>query len=330
MRNFVRQGLVCAAALLLAAGPSSSVLAAGKKAGWTDFSGTHIGKNVSYETKYEDTLVQIARDFNLGFVELRAANPFVDPWMPGAGVDMTLPAMFLLPPGPRRGLVINLPEMRMYAYLKAGQAPESYPLGIGREGLLTPSGATTIVRKAEGPIWRPTPRMRSEDPKLPAEVHPGPDNPMGTHAMYLGWPQYAIHGTNKPYGIGRRSSSGCLRMYPEDIVKLYGKAPVGMTVTVVNEPVKAAWVGNKFYVEAHPTMEQADRMEQDGGLPAYELSPAEMTAIMNAAGPDADHLNWVTLRQVIRERNGMPVVVATRPAAEASVADEDVGEERRI
>ncbi|MBU0800565.1 MAG: L,D-transpeptidase family protein [Alphaproteobacteria bacterium] len=342
MMKIVRQGFVpvLAAAMLLSAGvslaadpvksekPAVQKAAALKKAGWKDFSGAHIGENRAYEATYEDTLITIARGFNLGFVELRAANPFVDPWMPGEGAKMTLPAMHLLPPGPRRGIVINLPEMRMYAYLDSGRPPESYPLGIGREGLLTPSGTTTVVRKADGPTWRPTPRMRAEDPTLPAVVPPGPDNPMGTHAMYLGWPQYAIHGTNKPYGIGRRSSSGCLRMYPEDIVKLYGRVPVGMNVTVVNEPVKAAWVDNKFYIEAHPTMEHADRMERDGGLLEYELSPAEMTAIMNAAGDDAHHIDWGTLRQVIRERNGMPIVVATRPRGDT--AQDPDGKAERI
>lgn len=303
---------IAAAAVMLTA----PAWAASGKGGWRDFAGTHIGDNMSYTTKYEDTLITIARNFNLGFVELRAANPYVDPWMPGEGVEMTLPAMFLLPPGPRKGVVINLPEMRMYAYMKSGKPPESYPLGIGREGLQTPSGTTTVVRKAEGPIWRPTPRMRSEDKTLPAEVHPGPDNPMGTHALYLGWPQYAIHGTNKPYGIGRRSSSGCLRMYPEDIIKAYNMMPVGTSVTVINEPVKAAWVGNRFYVEAHPTIEQADRMEQQGGLPGYQLSEDEMKVIADAAGADAHLIDWTILRQVIRERNGMPIAVATRPKTE--------------
>lgn len=321
MKTGVRQTIfsMAAAAAVLMTVPA---LAASGKGGWRDFAGTHIGDNMSYTTKYEDTLITIARNFNLGFVELRAANPYVDPWMPGEGVNMTLPAMFLLPPGPRRGVVINLPEMRMYAYMKSGQPPQSYPLGIGREGLQTPSGTTTVVRKAEGPIWRPTPRMRAEDKTLPAEVHPGPDNPMGTHAMYLGWPQYAIHGTNKPYGIGRRSSSGCLRMYPEDIVKVFGMVPVGTNVTVINEPVKAAWVGNKFYVEAHPTIEQADRMEQQGGLPGYQLSESEMKVIADVAGADAHLIDWTILRQVIRERNGMPIAVATRPKSDDSAKAE--------
>jgi L,D-transpeptidase ErfK/SrfK len=321
MKTGVRQTIfsMAAAAAVLMAVPA---LAASGKAGWRDFAGTHIGDNMSYTTKYEDTLISVARNFNLGFVELRAANPYVDPWMPGEGVELTLPAMFLLPPGPRKGIVINLPEMRLYSYMKSGKPPESYPLGIGREGLLTPTGTTTVLSKKENPVWRPTPRMRSEDPSLPVEVGPGPDNPLGTHALYLGWDQYRIHGTNKPYGIGRRSSSGCLRMYPEDIIKAYKDVPVGTTVTVINEPVKAAWVGNKLYVEAHPTMEQADRMEQQGGLPGYQLSADEMKVVMNAAGADAGRIDWTVLRQVIRERNGMPIVVATRPKAENTAEKE--------
>lgn len=318
-------GLCGAVATAQASGTTASApaekTAALKRAGWHDFDGTHIGENRMYSAAYEDTMITIARQFNLGFVELRAANPFIDPWIPGKGTQVTLPDMHLLPPGPRRGLVINLPEMRMYAYLESGKPPQSFPLGIGREGLRTPLGTTTVIRKADGPTWRPTPRMRSEDPTLPAEVPPGPDNPLGTHAMYLGWPTYLIHGTNKPYGIGRRSSSGCMRMYPEDIITLYKQVPVGMTVTVIDEPVKAAWVGDKFYVEAHPTMEHADRMERDGGLPEYELSDHEIKAIIAAAGADSDHIDWAVLRQVIRERNGMPIVVATRTAAKKAEAE---------
>jgi L,D-transpeptidase ErfK/SrfK len=310
-------GFKSLALVLLCGGICSGVINApfahaSGKGGWTNFDGSHIGENRVYTANYEDTLVKLARDFNLGFVEMRSANPFIDPWMPGAGTKITLPAMHILPPGPRRGIVINLPEMRLYGYFKSGQEPVSHPLGIGREGLDTPSGTTTVTRKAEGPTWRPTPRMRSEDPTLPAVVPPGPDNPMGTHAIYLGWPSYAIHGTDKPYGIGRRSSSGCLRMYPEDIITTFANAPVGMAVTVINEPVKAAWVGNKFYVEAHPTIEDADRMEREGGLPRYDLTNKELEVIMQAAGAQASLIDWAITRQALRERNGMPVVVATR------------------
>jgi L,D-transpeptidase ErfK/SrfK len=278
------------------------------------FSAPYIGETKLYKTKYEDTLVKLARDNDLGFVELRSANPDVDPWLPGANVEMVLPARHLIPDAPRHGIVINLPEMRLYRYPDDGSAPDSYPIGIGREGLQTPVGHTQIVSKIDGPTWRPTKRMLEQDPTLDEVVPPGPDNPLGTHALYLGWPEYRIHGTNKPYGIGRRSSSGCIRLYPEDIVKLFPVVPVGTGVTVVNQPVKAAWIDDVFYIEVHPTMEQADRMEVEGGMPTFEMTQDDMKSIMKAVGSDAAPLlDWSRIRQVVRERRGYPIAVLRRP-----------------
>jgi len=275
-----------------------------------------IGELKEYEAVYEDTLVKLARANDIGFVELRAANPGVDPWLPGAGVKLVLPTMHILPDVQRAGIVINLPEMRLYYFDGTENQPASHPLGIGREGLATPVGKTFVRDKIDGPTWRPTKRMREEDPTLPESVPPGPDNPLGTHALYLGWPEYRIHGTNKPYGIGRRSSSGCIRMYPEDIVSLFPKVPVGTPVTVVDQPVKAAWIGDEFYVEVHPTMAQADAMEVDGEVPAYEISEDSMSIIFHAAGTDAEFLDWEAIRAVVRERRGYPAVAGRRPAAQ--------------
>lgn len=269
----------------------------------------YVGEIQTYVAKYEDTMVQIAREYNVGFVELRAANPFLDPWIPGEGKKIMIPTMHLLPRAPREGIVMNLAEMRMYAYMKPGQPPKTFPIGIGREGLLTPSGTTSVVRKKDGPTWRPTARMRKENPELPAVVEQGPDNPMGTHALYLGWPEYAIHGTDKPYSIGRRSSSGCIRMYPENITQVFEMVPIGTPVTVVNQAVKLGWIGNKLYLEAHPTMEQADKMEIDGGLPGYVFPEEDMGIIVASAGEYARDLNWPLIRQIIRERRGYPVEI---------------------
>ncbi|QQG36671.1 MAG: L,D-transpeptidase family protein [Micavibrio aeruginosavorus] len=277
------------------------------------YEGTHVGSMQTHVAKYEDTLIDIARRYDIGFVELRAANPDVDPWLPGDKTKLTIPAMHILPEGPRQGIVINLPEMRLYAYLKPGQPPLSAPLGIGRDGLETPTGTTSIVNKREKPIWRPTARMRKEDPTLPEVVPAGPENPLGDYIMYLGWPEYGIHGTNKPYGVGRRVSSGCIRMYPEDVSRLYPMAPVGTPVTVVDQPVKVAWIGDELYVEAHASLAQASKIENEGGLPHYEMSDEDMAAIVRTAGDYAHMVDWATVRRLIRERPGYPVVVARRP-----------------
>ncbi|MCD8520508.1 MAG: L,D-transpeptidase family protein [Alphaproteobacteria bacterium] len=198
------------------------------------------------------------------------------PWLPGGGTELTIPTWDLIPDGPRDGVLINLPEMRVYVFLKDKNKPQTFPIAIGREGLETPYGTTSIVRKAADPIWRPTPRMRSEDPNLPAQVGPGPENPMGTHALYLGWAGYAMHGTNKPYAIGRRASSGCIRMYPEDIVTMFDMLPVGTKVTTVNQPIKLAWIDNVLYLQAHPDIDQAIQMEETGQVYLSKLDEKEL------------------------------------------------------
>jgi L,D-transpeptidase ErfK/SrfK len=257
-------------------------------------------------------MVSLARKENLGFVEIRSANPYLDPWIPGEGEDILLPNMHLLPDAPREGIVINLPEMRLYFFRSENAKPISFPIGIGREGLLTPTGSTHVIRKAVGPTWRPTKRMRQEDPSLPQAIPPGPKNPLGSHILYLGWPEYGIHGTNQPFGIGRRVSSGCIRMYPESILELYELVKEGTKVTVVDQPIKASWIENQLFVEAHLTMEQADKMEQDGGLPQYAVSNDEMSIIIKTAGDNIDQIDWRKLRKVLRARSGYPVIVAVR------------------
>ncbi len=276
---------------------------------------TYVGQMKEMRTHYDDTLIHIARANNLGFIDMRSANPKLDPWIPGEGARVILPSMKLLPTeAPQKGVVINLPEMRLYYYPKENAAPLTYSIGIGREGLSTPIGTTTVARKKVGPIWTPTDRMRKEDPTLPPVVYPGPDNPMGSHAMYLGWPQYAIHGTNKPYGIGRRLSSGCIRMYPEGIVELFSRVPAGTQVTVIDQPVKVAWIGNNLYLEAHPTQKDALAIERDGGMPSYDMSDKDMQDIMQTAGAGMDDsLNWSTIRQAIKERRGYPVLIGRKP-----------------
>lgn len=267
----------------------------------------YIGEMEIHRAKYEDTLVHLARDNNLGFVELRAANPKLDPWIPGEGVKIILPKQHILPDAPHKGIVINLPEMRLYYY--GEKTPVSYSIGIGREGLRTPLGLTAVQRKVVGPRWTPTDRMRKEDPTLPPFIGPGPKNPMGTHAMYLGFPQIAIHGTDKPYGIGRRVSSGCIRMYPESIVDLYPRVPVGTPVMVVDQPIKVGWIDDKMYVEVSPTQDQSLAIEENGVLKSYEITKDDMKRITSKAGQYAQQIDWESVRKAVRDHAGYPVPV---------------------
>ena len=269
--------------------------------------GDMLGAMGSYETRHEDTLIALARDFDVGYTEIVAANPEVDPWLPGAGTRIAIPRAHLLPSAPREGIVINLAEQRLYFYPEDGP-PRSFPIGIGRGGLETPLGETRIVRRAENPVWYPTAAARAEDPTLPGVVKAGPDNPLGTHALYFDWPQYLIHGTNEPYGIGRRVSRGCIRLYPEDIVTLYELVPDETPVRVVDEPVKIGWSGGELHLEVHPTRAQADQIESDGRfdpVPAVGIG----ALVLTMAGDKADRVDWLAVERALMERSGVPVPI---------------------
>jgi L,D-transpeptidase ErfK/SrfK len=281
-----------------------------------------IGKMKSYTVGEEDTFLDIARHYGLGYVELRAANPTVDPWSPTPGTELIIPTFNLLPRARQEGIVVNLGKMRMYYFKDPGEAPLTYAIGIGREGLATPTGDTTIIRKTAGPAWYPTERMRKEKPYLPTAVPPGPSNPLGTHAMYLGWPTFLIHGSNKPWGIGRRVSSGCMRMYPEDIVSLFDIAPVGVKVTVVDQPILVGWVNDDLYLEANPSQTQSSEIEYDEAMTVRGLTEGLRKVITDAAGVSAKDIDWMVVEKTVRERSGYPIMIATKKAPVENKAPE--------
>ncbi|MGB0629459.1 MAG: L,D-transpeptidase family protein [Alphaproteobacteria bacterium] len=270
-----------------------------------------IGKERIYKTRYEDSLVDLARKFGLGYTEIVAANPGVDPWVPGADKEIVLPTAHLLPDGPREGILINLADQRMYLFRPDGLSVESVPLGIGNEGWDTPKGSTKVVRKKKNPTWYVPKSVRQDQPELPAIVRPGPDNPLGSRAVYLGWPAYLFHGTNKPYGVGRRVSHGCVRLYPEDIERLYDSIKVGTRVTVIDQALKIARIQDELWMEVHPNQKQSDEVEQTG-----KLSPAKPPEfefrLVHAAGDAADRIDWNKAKVAAMERRGMPVQVLTK------------------
>ena len=279
-------------------------LVAGSAGLWDPQAGDR--ETTSYRATYDDTLLDVARRFKLGYVEMVAANPGTDPWVPGEGTNVVLPTVHLLPVAEPEGIIINLADMRLYYFEAPGAPMQSFPIGIGRDGLKTPLGSSTITRKRKDPSWRPTARMRAEDPKLPEVVHAGPDNPLGNRAMYLGWPQYLIHGTNKPLGIGRRVSSGCIRMYPEDIEYLFEEVAIGTKVTVVDQPIKLSWIDDALYIEAHPTQVQSDQIEASGTFEPL-LDSKVVDQVLAVAGADAPLLDWSRIRQATIERRGYPI-----------------------
>jgi len=211
-----------------------------------------------YVIKKGDTFTDLAVEFKVGYQHLVLANPGVDPWVPEVGKKILIPRKIVLP---REFLLnkpiyilINLPEMRLY-YFERGTL-WVFPIGIGDEGKLPPTGLYRIIRKKEKPYWYPTENIRREEPDLPEVVPPGPDNPMGEYALYLDKGLYAIHGTNKPYSIGRRTTHGCFRLYPDDIEWLFKRVPVKTEVYVVYEPYKLALEKGKIYLQAFLDLEK--------------------------------------------------------------------------
>lgn len=287
-------------------------LAAAKRAGGEqDGYPAIVGATRAYTTRYSDSLVDLARASGLGYTEIVAANPGVDPWVPGAGVELVLPTGHVLPDAPREGLVLNLADQRLYFFRPDNRTVDTAPLGIGNEGWDTPTGATKIVRKQRNPTWYVPKSVQEEQPELPAIVRPGPDNPLGKHALYLGWPAYLIHGTNKPYGVGRRVSHGCVRLYPEDISRLYDDVQIGMPVRVVDQDVKLARRDSQLWLEVHPNQKQADEIERTGTFAPRR--PAELEfKVIRAAESDRDRIDWAAVGKAARERRGVPVPVLSR------------------
>ena len=265
-----------------------------------------IGTAAAERVRSGDTLLEIARRHDLGFAEIRAANPGLDPWLPQEDALVILPLEHVLPDAPRRGIVINLAELRLYHYAQGDV--ESFPLGIGRTGWQTRTGRTSVVRKASRPVWVPTASERADEPELPARVPPGPDNPMGDFALYLAWPGYAIHGTNRPYSIGRRDSHGCVRLYPDDIARLYRSVPIHTQVTVVDQPVKLGWRSGQLYLEVHSGQAGADLLEQ-GVTPPPPPLQLLLAAVSAAAGGQAHRVVWDTVVLTGQQMRGVPVQV---------------------
>jgi len=297
-----------AAMLLTASGMLASAVPAGA-ASDGNLREDLIGARQTHTLAEGETLLDLARRYDLGFIELRAANPHLDAWVPPVGAPVVLPTWHVLPDAPRKGIVINLAELRLYYFPQPGGVPATYPIGIGREGWETPKGQTRVVRKRRDPSWIPPPSIRAEKPDLPAVVPPGPDNPLGRFALDLGFDKYLLHGTNKPNGVGRRVSHGCIRLYPEDIAQLFEAVPVGTPVTIVNQELKFGWSGGVLYMEMHPNLEQAVEVEAHGTF--TPMPPPDIRAALERAiGDSAVSLDWQSIDRAVRERSGLPVRIS--------------------
>lgn len=278
-----------------------------------------VGAVLEVSVSSADTLFDVARRHGVGIGEITAANPGVDPWLPRDGQRVIIPARHILPDAPREGIVINLPEMRLYYYPRParGEAPVviTHPLGIGAEGKATPLGLTRISAKAVDPPWVVPESVRAEHAAqgeiLPRVVPPGPNNPLGRHALRLGHPTFLIHGTDKPYSIGMRASNGCLRMYPEDIASLYSQIAVGTPVRILNAPVKAGWLEGELYVQAYAPMIEPEY--PSSASPGSLMVAALVAATNHGLPPEA----WERSSQAAEQARGIPVPILRRDATQA-------------
>jgi L,D-transpeptidase ErfK/SrfK len=266
-----------------------------------------VGEVKRIRARYEDTFVDLARHYDVGYQELVQANPGVDPWLPGEGVEIVIPTRFVLPGAPRAGIVLNIPEMRLYYYPtpQKGEQPVvmTFPIGIGREGWTTPLGRSRVTSKQQDPAWYPPASVRAEhaeegDP-LPRIVPAGPDNPLGAYALRLSIPGYLIHGTHKPAGVGLRVSHGCIRLFPEDIETMYKLVPVGTQVTIIDQPFKMGWDSGELYLEVHPPLTEDTQRINKGMTAITEL-------LVDSTSERQPNVDWDAVEAIFERADGIP------------------------
>jgi len=263
-----------------------------------------VGRICSRTVQPEESLIEMARRYDLGFNVIESANPGLDAYVPAPGSKVTIPTSWIVPRAAAPGtVVVNLSEMRLYLFPPAPGAPMSFPVGIGSEGWKTPVGSFTVIQKQEHPRWYPPASIRRENPDLPAMVPPGPENPLGTHALRLSRGSLLIHGTDAPYAVGRRASHGCLRLYPEDIPHLFERVAVGTRVTIVREPVKVGVKDDRVLVEVH-----AD----DDARVNYRTVARRLLSSRRLL----DRVDAAKLETALAERRGYPVDVSADTLAD--------------
>lgn len=260
-----------------------------------------------------ETLADVGRRFDIGYFEMIEANPHISPKRRLASWSkVMIPSRFVLPPSPHEGIVINLAELRLYYFPKSKKIVITEPVGIGKVGWMTPLGATKIIEKLKDPVWRPPVSVREEAARqgyiIPKVWPPGPDNPLGKFAMRLGWPMYLIHGTNHPEGVGKRSSAGCIRMYPEDIARLFPKVPVGTIVRVINKPIKVGWDKNELLIESHKPLKEKGKYVTDDAI--------NLVSDVYVVAKRRDGLiRWRDVKYAMQSQTGIPLVIGTTAAS---------------
>lgn len=257
-----------------------------------------IGFEEIYTIQDRETLIELARNYDIGYNEIIAANNSIDPWIPREGTEVVIPTRWLLPEILDEGIIINLAELRLYYFFSVmgNKYVKTFPLGIGTEGFDTPVGMYNITAKVTDPVWHIPESIKNEYIGMPDYIPPGPDNPLGKYWIQLS-DGYGIHGTNRPFGIGRRVSHGCIRLYPEDIKVLFTFARPGAKVKIMNEPVKTGIYNDRVYVEIHRS-----------GKNDEELLQIAMDKLSRK--PLKDKINMQSLLQEIKNATGLPAVIS--------------------
>lgn len=253
-------------------------------------------------THKEDTLLDVAARAGVGFIPLSVLNPGVDPWIPDENTRLRLPTDYILPDTPHVGLVLNIPEMRLYDYTRDPDSPTVLAVAVGDIEDPTPIADFKIGRKRKDPVWVPPDSIRAERPDLPASVPPGPDNPLGDRWLTLGNTTYGIHGTNNLWSIGREATHGCVRLYNDDMRALFDRIPEGTQVRIVYQRVKIGARDGSVFVEAH-----RDFYDRD-----FDPLPATLARLvaLDALGlVDGGSVRESEVRRVITESRGIPVRV---------------------
>lgn len=265
-----------------------------------------IGQLAFVRSEKGDTLPDIARHFGLGINEISAANPGVDIWVPEGGGRIVLPLSHILPDSARKGIVINLAAMRLFQYKGDGKSPSAvstYPVGVGTLERPSPTGQMYVQRKMARPTWY-VPASIAEDHRkkgdpLPAKVLPGPENPLGEYALYLSKSTYLMHGTNKPYSIGLNATNGCIRLYPENVKKLYENTPVNTPVRILHQPYLIGYRNGVLYMEVHAPLDGSSKSELE----------KTYTMLKSMEKKYGQMLDWKKIKETVAEARGVPVPI---------------------
>lgn len=295
-------------ALLVSAVPAHAVV-------WPLTDGEDVvGELIIDRLRAEDTLVDMARMHNIGHFEIRAANPDLDPWLPRPGAEVLIPQLHVLPDGPHQGIVVNLAERRLYYFADAwpdrdGPVVSTHPVGVGLLDRATPIIRASVTAKVDDPAWYPNKKTREwyrreKNEILPAMVPPGPDNPLGRHALILDADGLLIHGTHRPAGVGMRVSQGCIRLYPESIANLIGQVPIGAEVRIIDQPARVGWRGEHLYLEVDPAGDEPETRHD-------EAVWRELRVRLEARATGRAEVDWDRARSAFEKADGVPVVVAS-------------------